>query len=128
MLYEYFVNGTQPAEALAVNTNILNYCFGSKMRGDWALMARGVDSETERELQKINRYYVSNDGVKLIKVNKADGREIQLHAGPWTQTVMNDIIEMEFDNYNVNTNYYLGLIEKEIKRVTGFYSTELTLF
>ena len=128
VLYEYFVNGTPPEQGLRENTTILDYCFGSKMRGDWVLVGRDVDNQSEQELQKINRYYVSNSGVKLIKVNKADGREIQLHAGPWTQTLMNDIVDMEFDSYNVNTNYYLGLIEKEIKRVTGSYSTELTLF
>jgi hypothetical protein len=45
----------------------------------------------EVKLQKINRYYISKEGVKIIKVNKNDNREIQLESGKWLQTVYNKI-------------------------------------
>ena len=83
----------------------------------------------QKELQKINRYYVSNTGVKIIKVNKKDGREIQLEAGMWMQTLFNDLkIEPKWDNYNVNMKYYLSAIESEIDKILSVSANQLQLF
>ena len=80
-------------------------------------------------MQKINRYYISDTGVKLIKRNKNDGREIQLEAGKWIQTVFNQIEQQEsWENYNINEKYYLQAIEKEINNILDVNSNQLSLF
>ena len=83
----------------------------------------------QENLQKINRYYISDKGVKLIKRNKTDGREIQLEAGKWIQTVFNQIEEQEkWEEYNINKKYYMQAIEKEINNILGVYNNQLDLF
>ena len=83
-IYQYFVNDVLPEDYLDQNKNILDYCIGGKSKGNWKQVARSIESGelSEVELQKINRYYISKEGVKIIKVNKNDNREIQLEIWP----------------------------------------------
>jgi len=129
-LYAYFVNGTLPEETLKNNNNILDYCIGGKSKGNWQQVARSIEHNqpVEYKLQKINRYYISNSGCKIIKVNKNDRREIQLEAGRWMQTIMNDIEHKEWALYDINEKYYLDAIEKEINNIIGIQSNQLLLF
>ena len=129
-LYAYFVDGTLPEDTLKENKNILDYCIGGKSKGNWQQVARSVkDGQADEEkLQKINRYYISNKGVKIIKINKSDKREIQLEAGRWMQTVMNKIENKTWESYNINEKYYLDAIEKEINNIIGIKTNQLLLF
>ena len=129
-LYAYFVDGVLPEDTIKSNNNILDYCIGGKSKGNWQQIARSIKENEahEEKLQKINRYYISNKGVKIIKVNKNDGREIQLEAGRWMQTVMNDIKEKEWSSYDINEKYYLEAIEKEINNIIGVKTNQLNLF
>jgi hypothetical protein len=80
-------------------------------------------------LQKINRYYISKNGVKIIKINKKDSREIQLESGKWMQTVFNKIdIKPKWDSYGIDTNYYLSAIEQEIDNILSKPVNQLKLF
>tara|TARA_Y100000592_G_scaffold67814_1_gene105410 strand:- start:8394 stop:10295 length:1902 start_codon:yes stop_codon:yes gene_type:complete len=129
-LYAYFVDGTLPEETLKNNNNILDYCIGGKSKGNWQQVARSIEHNqpVEYKLQKINRYYISNSGCKIIKVNKNDKREIQLEAGRWMQTIMNDIEHKEWALYDINEKYYLDAIEREINNIIGIQSNQLLLF
>ena len=82
-IYQYFVNDVLPEDYLEENKNILDYCIGGKSKGQWQQIARSVENGAfkEEKLQKINRYFISKQGVKIVKVNKDDSREIQLEAG-----------------------------------------------
>ena len=130
-IYEYFVNDTLPEDYLETNKNILDYCIGSKTNSGWQVVADSLEEGVlkQENLQKINRYYISDSGVKLIKRNKNDGREIQLEAGKWIQTVFNKINEQEkWEDYNINKKYYLMAIEKEINNILNVNSNQLSLF
>lgn len=130
-IFEYFVNGVLPEEYLKNNRNILDYCIGSKTNGAWQVVSDSVvDGQLKQEnLQKINRYYISEKGCKLIKRNKADGREIQLESGHWMQTVYNKMeISPAWEGYGINSSYYLKAIEKEINNILGYSSNQLNLF
>ena len=51
----------------------------------------------------------------IIKVNKKDGREIQLEAGKWLQTVYNDMkVEPKWENYNIDKAYYLQAMQDQL--------------
>ena len=120
-----------PDEYLVSNKNILDYCIGGKSKGDWGQVARYVKEGnfTEDALQKINRYFISKSGVKILKVNKKDGREIQLESGKWLQTLFNDMkVEPKWENYNIDKAYYLQAIESEIDGILSVSSSQLQLF
>ena len=130
-IYEYFVKDVLPHEYLDNNKNILDYCIGGKSKGDWGQVARYVKEGnfTEDALQKINRYFISKSGVKILKVNKKDGREIQLESGKWLQTLFNDMkVEPKWENYNIDKAYYLQAIESEIDGILSVSSSQLQLF
>lgn len=139
-VYAYLVDGVKPEDYLKSNQNIMDYCAGIKSKGDWYYETRCLaDNENDEsylkktKLQKINRYFISNDGIKIVKCHP-DGREIQVEAGKWKQTIYNNINDLKvksFDDYNINTTYYLNAIYKEITNVNSKISrgyTQIELF
>jgi hypothetical protein len=130
-IYAYFINDVVPEVFLHENRNIFDYCVGVKKKGDWFFMEtcfnKGV--RTDNILQGVVRYYVSNKGCKIIKVNSADGRETQTEAGKWMQTVFNEFQEKPWSEYDVNDDYYLDKIYKEIEKICKTKSnSQLSLF
>lgn len=128
-LHAYFVEGIKPEDFLAQNQNIFDYCGGVKIKGDWTFIEHSVEfgKYVTKPLQHTVRYYVSNTGSKIIKKNNKDGREIQVEAGKWMQTVFIDYEEKEFAEYNINMKYYLENIYKEIKALEP-NNNQLSLF
>ena len=130
-LYNYFIKNILPEDYLAQNKNILDYCIGGRTKGNWKQVARCIkDGEYEEyDIQKINRYYISKKGIKIIKINKSDHREIQLEAGPWMQVLFNKLeIKPKWKEYDININYYLKAIESEIDKILSVSANQLKLF
>lgn len=71
----------------------------------------------KKPLQRLVRYYASNKGVKLIKHNNEDHREIQLISGKTLVTVFNKYIHKSFEDYDVDINYYLTKVKEEIVKI-----------
>ena len=130
-LYEYFVNGVKPEDYLETNKNIFDYCAGVKIKGEWYFMADYIKGGVHHrdKLQKIIRYYVSTSGVKLSKCHP-DGRQIQVEAGKWVQTVFNKYVDKPFEDYQIDKRYYLEQIYQEITNIEGTKKelTQLSLF
>jgi len=128
-VYEYFINNILPEDYLDMNTNILDYCIAQKSRGDWVQTKRKVvDGKIiDIELQKTNRYYISEKGNKIVKINKFDGREIQLESGRWKQILFNKIKINKWNEYYIDKNYYLQCIESEINNII-ISKNQMTLF
>jgi hypothetical protein len=128
-LHAYFVEGVKPEDFLAQNQNIFDYCGGVKIKGDWKFIEHSVNHGEYiiKPLQHTVRYYISTTGSKIIKKNNKDGREIQIEAGKWMQTVFIDYEEKEFSDYNINMKYYLDNIYKEIKALEPI-NNQLSLF
>lgn len=127
-LYEYFINGVIPEDYVNSNKNIFDFCGGVKSKGDWRFETREFEKGELKikKLKKIVRYFVSNSGIKLMKVNK-DGREIQIEAGEWKQTIANKIdIGKPFEQYDINKKYYLQSIYKEINNIENIVNRETT--
>lgn len=118
-IYAYFIDDVVPEVFIQQNRNIFDYCIGVKKKGDWFFMetcfSKGIRTDTI--LQGVVRYYVSNAGCKIIKVNSADGRETQTEAGKWMQTVFNEHQELPWSAYDVNDDYYLDKVYKEIEKI-----------
>lgn len=120
-LYAYFVEGIQPEVYLRSNRNLFDYCAGVKMKGAWSLRARYVRDSVyyDEPLQRMARYYISKKGKKLHKTHP-DGRSLQIEAGKWLQTVMNNSETAEhtpFDDLGIDESYYLKAITQEIEKI-----------
>ena len=132
-IYEFFVNGTKPEDYLASNNNIFDYCGAVKAKAGWHFEERKIiDGELiNNKLQKIIRYYISNNGGKLVKCHN-DGREIQVESGEWLQTIVNQLdASVSFNSYDINKKYYLEEIYKQIEQIQEVSfkgSTQLSLF
>ena len=130
-IHQYFVHNVLPEEYLEQNKNILDYCIGFKSNGDWKCVSRSIKegAYVEEDLQRTNRYYISKKGVKIIKVNTVDKREVQLEAGKWIQAIFNKMkMEPKWDSYNIDKGYYLQAIENEINGILTVSSNQLKLF
>jgi hypothetical protein len=116
--YEYFVNGVDPKDYIKSNRNIFDYCTGSKIKGNWFFIEKGIEGGDyyERKLQKLVRYFVSTKGTKIVKCHP-DGRQIQLESGPIYQTIFNKAEMRSWEDYNIDDKYYLNKIYDEIKKI-----------
>jgi len=119
-VFNYFVHDQLPEHTLNQNRNIFDYCGGIKAKGDFKLYEttyhKGKFYNTEHH--KIVRYYVSKKGGQLVKRNVTDGREIRVISGPEKQTVFNEFEKKEWIDYQIDTDYYLNEIYKEIRNIT----------
>lgn len=128
-VFNYFVKGMKPEDTLLLNRNILDYCAGVKSKGDWEFYETCTyEGKVERtRLQHTVRYYVSDKGCKIVKVNQVDGREIQIESGKWLQKVFVKHEVKDWKDYQVDTSYYLQEIQKEIDNIKG-NDKQLALF
>ena len=130
-IFHYFVHDILPEDYLDDNKNILDYCIGGKSKGNWKQVAKSISNGNLviKKLQKINRYYISTSGVKIVKVNNQDDREIQLESGKWLQTTFNKIqIKPKWEDYNIDKSYYMRGIESEINNILNVNKNQLKLF
>lgn len=135
-IYNYFVYGISPEQSLVENRNIYDYCGGLKAKGQWYFEERFVSESIVKmnKLNKIVRYYVSKKGVKLIKRNTKDSREMQVNAGRWLATTMNNMDgkEIDMDTIDIDKDYYLQAIYKEIINIDAgvnrSYSKQIEIF
>ena len=108
---------------------MFDYCGGVKIKGDWKFVEHNVVDKkyNTKDLQHTIRYYISNSGSKIVKTNLLDGREIQVESGKWLQTVFIDYAEKPFEDYNINYEFYLEKIRKEIAGLEP-QTNQLSLF
>jgi len=129
----FYSKGLNPRTFITNHINIFDFCAGMRTKGEWRLEAVSLDRDRmKRErLQKTNRYFISNKGVKLVKCHP-DGREIQEDAGRWMATIYNKHVEKDIKEYDINYDFYIrktyeiiGEIQPEI---TDDGSEQLSLF
>jgi len=128
-IHAYFVDGIKPEDYIKSVTNIFDFCGGVKIKGDWSFYEHKV-SDGDYSIEKLQhtiRYFISNTGSKVIKKNNTDNREIQIEAGKWMQTLMIDYKDKPFSEYDINYDYYLDKINKEIRDLEPII-TQLSLF
>jgi len=129
-LYYYFVHNVDPKITLEKNKDILDFCGQSKIKGNWKFVKTGVNSGQyyEEDLQKTLRYYVSKSGCKIIKENLEDQRKINVISGEWMQVIFNQYEEQTWEDYNINTKFYLEKVNQEIKAMSPeIFKNQLSL-
>lgn len=131
-LQKYYIEGIPVEKTIREHDNIYDFCLGVKSIGQNRLIAIDVKAQTETTLQKINRYYISNNGVNIVKrLPKLEGkkatqqldifgnindgtREAEIEAG-FVSTIFNKYIKKEMKDYNINYKYYIDRCNKILK-------------
>ena len=113
---EYFTKGISIETTIKNHTNIYDFCGRQKFtRDSYGQIHYLKDNEQISQKQQKNvRYYISKKGSKIIKKNTLDNREIQVEAGKWLQNTFINYVDLPFSEYEINYDYYLEKIEKEI--------------
>ncbi len=128
-IFYYFVHGVDPEDYLRKETNIFDFCGGKKIKGDWKFIQEYIEDRDHKkdDIQNTIRYYVSNKGSKIIKYNYLDKRTTQIEAGRWLQTLFIDADMKKITEYDLNYDYYLEKIMKEIHNLEPI-KNQLSLF
>ena len=128
-IYSYFVHGVSPEEYVLNEKNIFDFCGGKRIKGDWQFIREYVDKGVHKkeDVQDTIRYYISNTGSKIIKHNITDERATQVEAGKWLQTLFIDYVKKDITEYDLNYDYYLEKIRKEILNLEPVVN-QLSLF
>ena len=128
-LHAYFVEGIKPEKFIMDNLNIFDFCGGVKIKGDWKFEEHLVENGEykEKKLQDTIRYFISKSGSKIVKKHLTDGRDIQVEAGKWLQTLYTSHHDNPFSEYDINYDYYLSKIRKEIESLEPS-TNQLSLF
>jgi len=117
-IYNYFINNTPIEETVRNSRNIFDFCGAVKAKRGWHFTETCFinNERVDNVLQKTVRYYVSKPGCKILK-NHNDGREIQVEAGRWLQTVYNKHEEIPWDEYNIDYQFYIQKVNKELENI-----------
>lgn len=133
-LQEFFVNKIPVEKTILEHQGIYDFCNGVKSIGKNRLIAIDRKKQTEIQLQKINRYFVSTDGINIIKrlpkLDKKpasgqldifgnvsdDSRESEIEAG-YLSTVFNTYVKKEIKDYNINYSYYIEKCNKILRQI-----------
>ena len=128
-IFYYFVHGIDPEDYIKKQTNIFDFCAGKKIKGDWRFVQEYVENGEHKveEVQNTIRYYVSNKGRKIVKHNYVDNRETHVEAGKWLQTLFINAEMKNIEEYDLNYDYYLKRIMKEIHNLEPT-KNQLSLF
>lgn len=125
--YYYFVHNQDPEKTLQENHNIYDYCGGTRAIGGWKFnLTCYTDGRMDNSsVQKTLRYYMSKKGCKILKVK--DDKVIKIEASKSLERIMNKYVEKSFDDYEIDTLYYLREIRKEITKIEPATQTQLLL-
>ena len=147
-IYNYFVHNVEPDVTINNCVNIYDFCAGIRAKGDWKIKQTCVENGDvfNHNTQKTIRYFISHKGCKLIKeerkIAKEDSETINL-KGQVTKTIKkgdlliktakieaSNVVEQititicpdkKFTEYNINKEFYLRAVRKEIDSVKPNY-------
>lgn len=134
-LQAYFKDEIKPGHFIPKCTNIFDFCLGVKSQKGAKFISYDPKTGNEIKLQKVNRYYISNNGTHLLKRLKPledkkptkqldifglvnDGtRQSEVEAG-WLSTIYNKhIIKEKFEDYNIDYSFYIEKANKIINNI-----------
>lgn len=119
-VYEYYINKTPIKETIFNHKEILDFCISQKTGGNFINELHYYkDNEAHIEkLSKTVRYYVSNDGGVLLKRDKNKNTLTNMLKGN-SVTMLHKLTNKQFEDYNVNYNFYIAKAYDLIERITN---------
>jgi hypothetical protein len=120
----YFVNDILPENFITNHSDIYDFYKRTKVPKSSRLEGRKMENKECIEvvdLQNVTRYFVSNEGLKLIKImpplkDKVEDREIGIEVA-FECTPCNTLLPEQEVRDNLNYQYYIGEAYKIINKV-----------
>lgn len=137
-LREYFVNNIPIEQTITSHTNIYDFAMRQKASKDFHY--EGINDRGVRNIyNKLIRYYVSNEGEKLLKVKNPECTTnaapiSQVEAGDWVCHVCNylpsnhPLTNINFSYYIEKANRIVDKIKYEGRKIKIQPKEQLTLF
>lgn len=120
-LERYFVDGVPVEHTIHSHNNLYDFCIRQKASRDFHY--EGIHRTTGETIvfDKLIRYYVSDNGVKLLKIKNEScqtkaAKISQVEAGEWLATVCN-YLEKDTKVEGVNFKYYIEKAERIINKI-----------
>ncbi|MBP8707695.1 MAG: hypothetical protein KBH94_03095 [Caldisericia bacterium] len=114
-LKNYFINKIPVMETLESSTDIMDFCISQKTGANFVMELH--TTEGIQELQKTNRFYISNSGGAIMKRDKTTGKLIGLYVGNNVR-ILNDYNPNDsFEDYDVNLSFYYNEVIKIIEEI-----------
>jgi hypothetical protein len=108
-LKEYFINNIPIEKTIVSHKNIYNFCNMQKIDKKFKVVWNN------KKQQRINRYYVSNKGAYLYKI---DGQKTINMLSGWGVQIFNKFEYKEnFEEYDVNYKYYISETNKILNEI-----------
>ena len=122
-LFNYYINNIEPREFISnpdkYNMHIYDYCKSNKISKNFDVYWNGEIQ------QQLNRYYFSKKGAFLFK--QKDGIGTMQHVNVGQPVILfNQYEEKQWEDYNVDYNYYISSTQKIIDEINNY--NQLTLF
>ena len=114
-LREYLINNT-PIEKTIINHNdIFDFIKSQKVGKQYTVESHYLKDNKHQidKLQQINRYYISNKGVKIYKRKTETDRLAELEV-KYNVTIMNKFQKKSMKEYDINYHYYIRECQKII--------------
>jgi len=123
-LQQYFINNIPIEKTIRECTNIFDFTLGAKSIGKNKLVSLNKEKQEEIQLPKINRYYISKEGIYLLKKlprleksiptnqmdifgNIDDGERQSRVEADSLQTIYNKHVNKNIEKYDINYEYYI---------------------
>jgi hypothetical protein len=120
-LEQFYVQGIPVDTTIRNHTNLYDFCLRQKASRDFHY--EGINRQTgEKEIyDKLIRYYISNSGVKLLKMKNEEcqtnaAKISQVEAGEWLATVCNYLPKDSIVE-NINYEYYIEKANRIINKI-----------
>lgn len=119
-LSKYFLEGIAVEETVKNHKNIYDFCKTFNATHGWKCESLDFDEDRNeidsKEEQKTNRYYIAKNGRKFRKTK--DERIIDIEADDLVK-IFNKYLELPFEDYEVDYDYYIEECNKIIDKITG---------
>jgi len=131
-IVRYFYEGVPLEKTIKESRNIYDFFIGLKSTSDFHYETVSRKGEAE-VYKKIIRFYVSNEGVKLLKIKNEDsesnGADMTKICDGYLVTIMNSVVHKPWHEYDINYDYYIEKARAIVSRLEGQMDTaQLSLF
>ena len=127
-LEKYFVENIPVEKTIKEHTDIYDFCLMTRCSKKFDLYYYYIKNGQicKDKLSKTTRYYASNKGGTLFKLNNETNSETGILVGQYV-TLFNKYYKLPFEQYNIDYDFYINECNKIIDKIE-IKSKQLTLF
>jgi len=123
-LSEYFINNVQPEEFVSSFDNIFHFCGRSTAGDTYYHQYYDIEEKKWKSLPKLIRYYVSKQGVKVMKIvredNDTNASDANIRPAEHKKIICNSLMPSTHKEHleKVDREWYIDEIKKLIYRLS----------